>query len=70
MKKSDLSSTTIALIDILKEIEVTTRHLTKLYSSPKITKDKKKQFELWIKETDTRSMAILTILRNRKDWNQ
>jgi len=68
MKKSDLSSTTIALIDILKEIEITVRHLTKLYSNPKITKDKKKQFEKWIKDADTRSMAILTILRNRKDW--
>ena len=68
MKKSDLSSTTIALVDILKEIETIIRHLTKLYSNPKITKDKKKQFEKWIKEADTRSMAILTILRNRKDW--
>ena len=68
MKNNDTSSTTIALIDILKEIEATTRHLTKLYSNPKITKDKKKQFEKWIKEADTRSMAILTILRNRKDW--
>jgi len=68
MKKSYLSITTIALIDILKEIEVTTRHLAKLYSNPKITRDKKTQFEKWIKEADTRSMAILTILRNRKDW--
>jgi len=70
MKKSDLCNTTIALIDILKSIEETTRHLAKLYSNPKITEDKKKKFETWIKQADTRSMAILTILRNRKDWKQ
>ena len=40
LKKSNTSP----LIGILKEIEITIRHLTKLYSSSKITKEKKKYF--------------------------
>ncbi len=53
------------LIHVLLDIETTIRHLTKLYADPRITDEKKKEFERIIKEAETRSMAILTILRNR-----
>lgn len=51
---------------VLLEIENTIQHVTKLYSSPRITADKKAFLEKTIKEADTRAMAILTILRNQK----
>ena len=55
------------LIHVLLDIETTIRHLTKLYSDPRIAADKKKEFERIIREAETRSMAILTILRNRTE---
>lgn len=57
-----------SLIDVLISIEGTIQHITKLYSSPRITKDKKEYLEKTIKDADTRAMAILVILRNRKDF--
>lgn len=54
------------LIHVLIEIESTIRHLTKLYADSRISDDKKKEFERIIREAEIRSMAILTILRNRK----
>ncbi|EKD26496.1 MAG: hypothetical protein ACD_79C01155G0001 [uncultured bacterium] len=54
------------LIHVLIAIEETIKHLTKLYADSRISDNKKKEFERIIREAETRSMAILTILRNRK----
>lgn len=51
---------------VLIEIEQTIQQLSKLYSSPRITAEKKTYLEKTIKDADTRAMAILTILRNLK----
>lgn len=53
------------LIHVLIEIEATIRHLSTLYADPGITNEKKKEFETFIQQADTRAMAVLTVMRNR-----
>lgn len=55
LKKEDLNI-------ILIEVEITIRELSKLYAKDEISNDKKKQYETWIEDANSRAKRVLSLL--------